>query len=583
MRKFPNQYNLQTNDVLYFSHIPKTAGMTFRTIVADHFHSDEICPATLNAQLAQLPPEELAKYRLFRGHLGFINLPELLPGKNIVNVTVLREPVARVISHYEYIRRMPGDPHYPAVKDMTLEEFAYKLTAGKVKKSIQTYHVAKTLRFDLDSLTPLEILEVAKESLDQFAFVGLVERFQDSLFLLSYIFGWKPIINTRKENVAKAKKSYDEIPTSALEAIKENTQLDYELYQYAREIFETRYDQMVADLAEKYGIPDAPHDPGSVSFEQMLDRLEAHYQQRYIDRQIPASTSLLYDFREPLRGAGWQRRETPNNHAAYRWIGPQTEATLDLPIAAKANTDLIVEFRIISAEQIPLDIQNSLTLEVNGHPIDLYILHSDRGSRFFQGVVPRSALKQNTALTPFTFRVNRVTSLNAINPLDPDTRLVGLAFNYVQIFPIDVRHKQSALAPIFDSKSWQDTIDFLQTHVKPDEAIIAPLLFKIKLSQEIHDHSKFLEPDRKGVQWVVIHKGKTDNIGAMLLKLARQGFSPVFANEVFVVFSTDKTLPTESYLSLHVKPLYVDHLKRSVTGVVKPLYRKYVAPKPQKQ
>ncbi|NJR63267.1 MAG: sulfotransferase family 2 domain-containing protein [Cyanobacteria bacterium CRU_2_1] len=205
MRQFPPQHNLTESDVLYFSHIPKTAGMTFRTIVEDYFSVEEICPATLNAQLAKIPFEELQKYRLLRGHLGFINIPELIPGKNIVNVTFLREPVARVISHYEYIRRMPGDPHYEAVKDMTLEEFAQKLTAGKVRKNIQTYHIAKTHRFKLDGLSPTEILELAKESLDRFAFVGLVERFQDSLFLLSYIFGWKPIINTRKENAAKAK------------------------------------------------------------------------------------------------------------------------------------------------------------------------------------------------------------------------------------------------------------------------------------------------------------------------------------------------------------------------------------------
>ncbi|WP_416666569.1 sulfotransferase family 2 domain-containing protein [Egbenema bharatensis] len=320
MRKFPAQYNLQENDVLYFTHIPKTAGMTFRTIVEDHFHAEEICPATLNAQLAKIPKDEVIHYRLFRGHLGFINLPELIPGKNLVNVTVLREPVARVISHYEYIRRMPGDPHYEAVKDMTLEEFAQKLTAGKVGKSIQTYHMAKTLRFDLEGLTPAEILEVAKESLDRFAFVGLVERFQDSLFLLSYIFGWKPILNSRKENAAKKKQPIDELPSSTLEIIQESTQWDAELYRYAREIFESRYDEMIQDLQQAYGHLKSP--PQDQDSDDRLLWLEQHYQQRYADLHRPAPKSLLYDFREPLRGSGWQRRECPTDHPAYRWIGP---------------------------------------------------------------------------------------------------------------------------------------------------------------------------------------------------------------------------------------------------------------------
>ncbi|HEY9663861.1 MAG TPA: sulfotransferase family 2 domain-containing protein, partial [Allocoleopsis sp.] len=313
MRKFPAQYNLQDNDVLYFSHIPKTAGMTFRTIVEDQFKSEEICPATLNAQVKKLQPEDLAKYRLYRGHLGFINLPKLVPGKQIVNVTVLREPIARVISHYEYIRRMPGDPHYRAVKDMTLEEFAQKLTAGKVGKNIQTYHVAKTLRFDLDSLTPAETLELAKQSLDQFAFVGLVERFQDSLFLLSYIFGWKPIINTRKENAAKSKKPVNELPASTLEVLKENSLLDIELYDYAKEIFESRFDEMVQDLRDRYaeqtGI-ELPSDLSQpLSDDQYATLLDRHYQHRYLETGKPISNSYVYDFCLPLVGTGWQRRE----------------------------------------------------------------------------------------------------------------------------------------------------------------------------------------------------------------------------------------------------------------------------------
>jgi hypothetical protein len=581
MRKFPAQYNLQDSDVLYFSHIPKTAGMTFRTIVEDHFHSEEICPATLNAQLAKLPKEDVAKYRLFRGHLGFINLPDLVPGKQIVNVTVLREPIARVISHYEYIRRMPGDPHYQAVKDMTLEEFSQKLTAGKVGKNIQTYHVAKTLRFDLDGLTPDEILEIAKESLDQFAFVGLVERFQDSLFLLSYIFGWKPILNSRKENAAKKKKSEDELPASTLEVIKETTRLDHELYHYAREIFESRYDDMIQDLAKKYGEKEV-HQPGAA--DERINWLEQHYQQRYADLHRPAPKSLLYDFREPLRGSGWQRRECPAELPAYRWMGPGTVATLDLPIATGLNTDLMVEFRIICAELMSPDILQSLSMSVNGHPIPLDLLHSDQGTRFFQGIVPRSVLKDvpylNTSFTQFSFQVDRTTSLNELNPLDPDTRSVGLAFNYIQVFPVNLRQKQSALAPFFEDGSWKNAVEFLNAHAALSESIIAPLIFKIRLEQEIRDHAAFLDANDAS-QWVVIHKGKTDRIGAMLFKLMSKGFSPVFANDVFVIYATQKDLPSVSYTSPHVKPLYVDYFKRQVSGVVKPLYRKYIAPKPQ--
>lgn len=544
----------------------------------DQFHAEEVCPATLNAQLAKMSAEELKRYRLFRGHLGFINLPDLLPGKNIVDVTVLREPVARVISHYEYIRRMPGDPHYAAVKGMTLAEFSQKLTAGKVGKSIQTYHVAKTLQFDLDDLTPEEILEVAKKSLDRFAFVGLVERFQDSLFLLSYIFGWKPIINTRKENAAKSKKSLDEIPASTIDVIKENTRFDAELYQYAKEIFEIRFSQMTQDLLKQCG-SDCGLDPSitteqnltDIQFSQLLD---IHYQQRFLALEKPASTSYVYDFCLPLRGSGWQRREHPTNQPLYRWIGPSTTATLDLPVKVDIDTDFLMEFRIVCPQVTPPDILDSLVVEVNRQPIEIATLFSDRGSRLLQGAIPKGILQSRSPFTECTFKVNRVTSLNANNPLDPDTRPFGIALNFVQMFPVNLKRLRSVLTPFFEDEAWRTTIDFLQKYTDPEETVIAPLIFRVELENVVQDYPVFLNQNE--FNWVVLHKGRIDQIDPVLTKLALRGLAPVFANEVFIVYTKHK-LPKLAYTTAHVKPLYVDRVKNRVKTVVKSAYRKVKA------
>lgn len=581
MRDFPAQYHLQPNDVLYFSHIPKTAGMTFRTIVEDQFHSEEVCPATLNAQLAKMPPEELNRYRLFRGHLGFINLPNLLPGKNIVDVTVLREPVARVISHYEYIRRMPGDPHYEAVKDMTLAEFSQKLTAGKVGKSIQTYHVAKTLQFDLDHLTPEEILNVAKQSLDRFAFVGLVERFQDSLFLLSYIFGWKPILNTRKENAAKSKKALDEIPASTIEVIKANTTFDAELYQYAKEIFETRFSEMTQDLLSRYGkecgLDLAETTEQTLTDAQYAQLLDLHYQQRFLAIEKLTSTSYVYDFCLPLRGSGWQRREHPKNQPIYRWIGPGTTATLDLPVKVDIDTDFLIEFRIVCPQVTPPDILDSLVVEINQQPIEIATLFSDRGSRLLQGTIPKAVLQSRSPFTKCTFKVNRVSSLNANNPLDPDTRPFGVALSFVQMFPVNLKRSRSVLTPFFEDVAWRTTVDFLQKYSDPEDPVIAPLIFRVELENPVQDYPAFLK--QNGFNWVVIHKGRVEQIDSVLTKLALRGLAPVFANEVFIVYSKHK-LPKLSYTAMHVKPLYVDRVKNRVKTVVKSAYRKVKAQQP---
>ncbi|MBW4660728.1 MAG: sulfotransferase family protein [Drouetiella hepatica Uher 2000/2452] len=579
MRNFPAQYQLQPQDVLNFSHIPKTAGMTFRTIVEDQFRDEETCPATLNAQIKPIPSEEFAKYRLFRGHLAYTNLPELLPpGKRMINVTVLREPIARVISHYEYIRRMPGDPFYEAVKDMTLEEFAHKLPAGSLKKNLQTYYLAKLIKFDLSQTPPDEIFELAKQSLDQCAFVGLVERFQDSLYLLSYIFGWNPIINTRRENAAKSKSPLDEIPATTLEVLKENSAYDIELYQYAKDIFEQRFDQMEQDLRQKYLSQAEPPSSEPISSEALAKLLDKHYNQRYADRRIPTSEQTSYNFAEPLRGSGWQRRERSPELGGFRWMGPGTIATLDLPLQINPETDLVIEFRVLHTHLVAPDILNSLTVAVNGQSIALDILHNDQGSRFYHGFIPSAVLKSDRVFTEFAFQVCRTASLQELFPNNPDARILGLAFNYMQVFPAKLQYQKSSLASTFDSPAWKMTAEFLQQQAQAEETIAAPLIFRAAVPRSIVSYDAFLRGDT--ASWAVVHKGKGDRTGALLFKFFTQGYAPVFANEVFVVFTKRQDLPHLAYNSLHIKPLYADFLKRNVIKNAKSAYRKYLGSKP---
>jgi hypothetical protein len=570
MRNFPAQYTLQANDVLYFCHIPKTAGMTFRTIVEDQFYCHDVCPATLNAHLAKMPVEELQHYRLYRGHLGFMNLPALLPEKRVINVTVLREPVARVISHYDYILRMPGDPHYPAVKNMSLEEFAQKLTAGKVGKNIQTYHVAKTTKFSLDDLSPNETLDLALDSLDDFAFVGLVERFQDSLFLLSYIFGWKPILNTRKEN-ASAKKAKAEIPEQTLQVIRDNTQLDDVLYRHAKAIFEERFAAMQHDLLSRYGaevLPGVEVNSTQLSDTQITALLEKHADQRYRELQPKPPQTAIYDFCQPLRGTGWQRREYhAEDPLPYRWIGPGTEATLDLAVATDA--DLYLEFQMTCTMATASEVVSSLSLQVNQKPLPYSILYGDRGMRIVQALVPKEVLQSERPFTQIAAQISYTIRPNALDPKNVDKRQVGVAVNLVQLFPPHLETKCSAAILLFDSPPWKQVLDFLQQHSQPEEAMAAPLAFKVRLPNSIADYKAFLEKD--SFSWLVVHKGMIESIDPMMPKLLRQGFVPVYANEVFVILTTRRDLPTANYLARHVRSLYTTYMKRTLAKTVKPI------------
>jgi Sulfotransferase family len=561
MRAFPPQYNLQEADVLYFSHIPKTAGMTFRTIMEDQFHCHEICPATLDEQIDSIPLDAMKRYRLFRGHLGFIDIPKLIPGKRLLNVNILREPVARVVSHYDYIRRTPTDPRYEAVKDITLEEFAEKLTLGKFGKNMQTYRVAKVARFNLNDLSPDETLELAKQSLDQFAFIGILEKFQESLFLLSYIFGWKPILNSRKENASKKPKTKAELSSQTLEVIREQTQLDQALYQYAQEIFEQRFAQMTETLMQQYGEVDPIALPSTATL------LEKHAEQRYSELKISPSSSLSYHFCQPLRGTGWQRREFPDPNTVFRWMG-DTVSTLDLPLAIAQ--DLQIEFCIINA--LAPDILQSLTLEVGGQIIPLSVLYSYDTTTIVTGTLPRSALSE--PFTKLTFRINRTLSAQSLKEGERDNRPVGLAFTSIQTFPAAEKHTGTA-AFLFKSPAWKETIEFVQQHLQPGQKILAPTIFREQFPDHIPEFHSALPGEIRNYginnqfDWAILHKGMKQELGAVLIRLI--GYSPVYANGVFVVFQRRSSLPALALTSPHIKSLYIDCLKHEFHQRIQPL------------
>jgi hypothetical protein len=546
VKAFPPQYTLQDNDVFYYVHIPKTAGMTFRTIVGDYFHSHEICPATLGHLMSQVTPQDLPQYRLLRGHLVYVDFRRLLPQKHLIHATLLREPVAQLVSHYDYIRRMPTDPDYPKVKDMTLEQFVQHFTIANLQRNTQTYHIAKAAQFDIEHLPAAEVFEIAIDSLNNFAFVGLLERFQDSLFLLSYIFGWRPIMNTRKENAGKQTRYADRLSPATLQLIQENTQLDQKLYDHASEVFHDRFTQMIQTL-----IPESFPTP---SPQQLTTSLEQHYEKRYQELQIPTTQTLNYSFDQPLRGSGWQRREEPVSGLTYRWTGSNTLSTLDLPIAI--TQDLTLEFRVICTNAIAPDILNSLTVTVNHTPIPLQILHHDPVMRLFQGTIPQSA-QIDRPFIRITFQVNRVVPFQS--PRSSDTRSVGVALNEVQIFPTTEPQNTLALQ-LFHRQYWQEPVDFLQKHLQ-QEAIVAPLSFQAKLPNPIHTQVS------KNTPWVILQKDQTDRIIPTLFQLLTHGFHPVFANGLFVIFTTHSHLPKVPYTSVDVKPLYVDILKRNLRKI----------------
>jgi len=444
------EYSLNDDDIVYFLHIPKTAGTTLIAILDSYFDFDSIYPWRFWPKLLRKIPD-FTKYKLVRGHFGY-GLHRLLP-KKPVYVTILRDPIERTISDYDHRVRDP-DPLYKEKysKNQSIAEFfsdkekrktfenmhtlhigldpdILLLTKSYGRKSIHRFRFREELPYWADDVSKKELLETAKQRLANFEFVGIAEKFEESLFLLYYTFGWRPISSTWRLNIAKKRPRSEELPSEAVAKIRECVQLDIELYNYAKQLFEQRYSRMVHDLKTKY----YKDSYASLSpTEMMYKMLEKHYESRLDCTHYTLVTTLDYDFRPKLSGSGWYYREVlEETGETFRWTGPHTVSTIDFPLV-KEN-DLVVKVSVMRA--IAPDIMDSLKLKVNNHPIKLERSSYNHGRATFEGVIPKSALAGEKPFTRLVFEINRTINPHEINPTDPTNRFLGVAINRIKIVP----------------------------------------------------------------------------------------------------------------------------------------------------
>ena len=439
-----NKHTLKEDDILYFLHIPKTAGTTLITILDSHFDLDSILVDHGWNELLQKMPLDFSKIRLIRGHFGY-GLYSLLP-KKPVYITMLRNPVERTISDYYQTRRNQNPtPKGYLIRNTELSDVVKDPSKKQIFANNQVRHIALDLdifsstkeidkdvlanfsydsyaEFFLPGISNEKLLDTAKRHLSEFRFFGITERFEESLMLLCYTFGWRPIRNVIKQNVAIGKPS--EFSKETIDSISECTKLDSELYRYAIKLFESRFSQMVKTLKEKYYESNFDKMP----FKQMMhELLEKNYNAHFGESNRLLS-SIDFNFKQALNGSGWYSREFLPDGNTFRWTGPQTTSTIDFPLSR--DSDLIVQFRIIL--HLAPDILQSLNLKVNDTLIELKTL-SHEEKTIFEGVIPKQALQTENNFTRFTFEVNRTINPQSVNPNSTDKRMLGVAFDLIKI------------------------------------------------------------------------------------------------------------------------------------------------------
>ncbi len=358
----------------YFLHIPKTAGTTFRVLLENCFHMEEICPAYEFFQIKQYSEEQLLHFRLFRGHMGY-NLINYLPVKPRTLV-MLRDPMERAVSHFEYIRRDPGHPKHQFIRErkLGLKEYlldpvlSAEVTNAQVRPLAHTAtrrvlqklldnsdsqdNFARAWRHTQGVLPPDdELLDVAMQRLEIMDFVGVAEHLDRGLQLAAWLLGARPQQQMQSLNINPCRTRLEDLPEDTLDILKQVTALDARLYARGLEHFEAQYQRMTNST-----------EGNGRSFSTCTPTPEG------------SDGALSVDFTQPLYGSGWHQRELVPGKGVLRWTGPGN--TSDIEVALPKGPGY--RMRIVIADLVCEEVLRSLAVFVNGVEVPVTLSGDDQ-------------------------------------------------------------------------------------------------------------------------------------------------------------------------------------------------------------
>lgn len=414
-------YDLSEDDTLYFLHIHKTAGSSLRDYIMEKFDRADISRFAweLPALLEQ-PREDLRRLRAIAGHFGYYLEGAL--GERPVYVTMLRDPVERTLSAFSDQQWREDLWLHDHIKDMTIDDYVFDNIGGAEVMNFQVrslafddverhFHGCSELWRDPEQARAVfgdrALLDLAKQRLERFAFVGVQDRFEEGLRLLAYTFGWPVPDRIPRENIRR--RSRETLAPRTLERIRELTALDQELYEFAGQLFEHRHATLTDELIEQ--------------------RHRAAMERR------PRLDRVCMRFENALMGRGWHARVGKRDWTG-RWTGPGTESTLHFPLSADRPYTLLLR-----AGSFRPDILAGLTIEANGQPLTIESEPCrDRPNHLaMTAEVSQAVMARSPEFLELRFGVPRTISPHEHNPDRKDKRQLGVFIEVLEVLPSEER------------------------------------------------------------------------------------------------------------------------------------------------
>lgn len=418
---------LGEEDKLFFLDIPETNGSIISERLVNFFDQTEICPAHSISQLAEIQSAELITYRFFPGFIAYDELIQVLPTKP-KSFTFLRDPIAHAVATFQHLQAIPNGMPGSPVQHISLAEYIRNPGQNDYRNR-QTRFLTAATRHDFTTMSSAspEDLEIGGLLAD-FEFVGLTERLEDSLNLLTYSFGWRPFTQFPASNSAQPV-----LPPHLIQLIREQSLLDCKLHAFASQLFEQHFDAMVQDLLERYATAQQARLKLPLSPQILYELLEKDYRSNFLKHSVPVA-KLHYTFNQALAGDAWYDRELNSEHGIFRWSGPSPVSHLDFALQPPGDMDLRLRFKVMMT--LTPQVLDSLTVEIEREVISLTSRSLEEGGWLFEGTIHQSLVQRSQGFIRIYFKLFQTVSPATLSPVVEDARRLGIALNWLEIEPV---------------------------------------------------------------------------------------------------------------------------------------------------
>ncbi len=221
---------------LLFVHVPKTAGSSLYSIFRTSLKPPELLKLHPNGEtltrINALPKRHASRLKVLYGHVDTQLAKQIVPLRQCV--TILRDPVDRLVSYYAFAKHMNSGSHSELARRISITRWIDALRLPETDNGmVRRFSGLPEAGF---GRCTSQMLERAKANLAQFALIGLTERFDEFYALLANRLGLPMrIYVAAKVNTERPR--FDQLPAQTLAELERRNELDRELYRFGAELF----------------------------------------------------------------------------------------------------------------------------------------------------------------------------------------------------------------------------------------------------------------------------------------------------------------------------------------------------------